>query len=399
MRLVGAKMGSSTRSGLVASPLRQTTFQTLCPQRRRSPRGHRYSRASAGVVTELSRKCCQMKSRNAWRKSRATRLCWLPMKYLAPALLVLGLIATACTDSQREVASQTQSPNLETAPSPTPEPPSAEEMLIDSQSARIAALKEHTEVLRENIESLESTVDDLESKNQEAAQLIVDLEAEGEEAALLIDDLEAESEGKGQLAEDLRSEISEKEEMLEDLRCRSYIDIELVSEGCDWEPPDSMPWQIGGWTLRRWDTGDTLIITYEINDEGTDSRSLSTLSASCVRDANPEAFIQMDVGGVLHEAERDTVYVDYRIGDTERFEVPWSSLGGNTRTTLLPAWGYGVMVLDDLRTGEGTMDVTVSAADGPPFQAAFEIDGIAEVLDMLEPGCGNTNSALRGNSA
>ena len=300
------------------------------------------------------------------------------MKYVVPALLVLGLISAACGDTQREAAPPTQAPTPETALSPTPEPPSAEELLVDSQAAHIADL-------RENIESLESSVEDLESKNQEAAQLI--------------DDLEAESEKMGQLVEDLQSETSVMEEMLNDLRCRSHIDIELVLDGCDWEPPDSMPRQIGAWTWSEWNDEDTLIITYAVEGAGADTRSLPDFSMYCVWGVNSEVFINMTVEGDLHEAGEAIVDVDYRIGGTERLEIPWISWAGSGYTNLSPDWEYNEMMLDDLRTGAGTLEVSINSEDRPPLQAEFEIDGAAEVLDMLEPGCGGKNSALGADAA
>lgn len=322
------------------------------------------------------------------------------MKYLALVLLVLGLLSTACTDSQQNTASPPQTPSSKTASSPTPESPSTEDMLIDSQSARIAALKE-------SIEILESTVEGLEAKDQDAAQLIEGLEAENEEAAQLIEDgvqliedLEAENEEIRQRVEDLQSESSDVEEMLNDLRCRSHIDIELVAGGCDWEPPESMPRQVGGWTWSKWEDEDTLSITYTVSGEGSDLQSQPDLRLYCVWYVNSQVLMGIDVKEPLHKAGEEIVSVDYRIGGTERFEVPWRSYSHSGEGVILsPNWEYYDMVFDDLRTGTGTFELTITADGRPLLQVAFEIDGIAEVFELLEPGCRDRNTAIRGNAA
>lgn len=344
------------------------------------------------------------------------------MRYLAPVLLVLGLISAACGDDQRDAASPTQTTSPETASSP-----SAEEMLIDSQSARIAALKENIEILDEDIKSLESTIEDLESKNQEAAQTIDDrestiedlesknqeaaqqiddlestigaLESKNQEAAQQINDLEAENKDWNELFDVRLLDVLEMEEMLNDLRCRTHIDIELVLGGCDWESPDSMPIQIGGWIWSSYDDGDMLSITYAVAGEGADSQPHFSLRLYCIWDVNPQVFVAIDVGEDLHEAREGVVNVDYQTSGTERFELPWTSRAGSGNTTLSPEWSDNRMVLDDLRTSTGTLEVMITVEGRPPLEAVFEIDGITEVYDLLEPGCRGTDVGLRGNAA
>lgn len=258
--------------------------------------------------------------------------------------------------------------------------------MIDAQQAHIADLKENIEALESTIDDLESTIEELKSENLEAAQLV--------------DELESKSEQVGQQVEDLQSESSEREEMLNDLRCRSHIDVELVPGGCDWEPPDSMPRQVNGWTWSKWDDGDTLSITYAVAGEGEDPLLQPSLRLYCVWGVNSQVFMGIDVRENLHEAGEVIVSVDYLIGGTERFEVPWRSYshsGGGT--SLSPDWGYDDMVLDDLRAGTGTLEVMIAVDDRPPMQAVFEIDGIAEVFELLEPGCRDRNAAIRGNAA
>lgn len=314
------------------------------------------------------------------RSIRATRLGSPLMKYLVPVLLTLGLISTSCDNNQREKAMPTQAPIPEAAPTP-----SAEEMLIDSQSAHIADLQKIIEGLEEDILILESAVEELESKNQDAGRLI--------------DELVAESGEIGKLVEDLQSEGSEMEVMLNDLRCRSHIDIELVPDGCDWKPPDSMPREISGWIWSKYDDGNRLSITYAVDGEGANSLSHFSLRLYCIWNVNPQVYASIDLREALHEDGEDFVSVDYRIGDTERFEVPWRSWASSSHTSLSPDWEFNDMVFDDLRTGTGTFEVTITVDDEPPLQALFEIDGIAVVLEMLEPGCGGTRSALESDAA
>ena len=279
-------------------------------------------------------------------------------------------------------------------------------MLIDSQSARIAALKENIEILESTVEELEARdqeaaqlIEDLEAEDQEAAQLIEELEARDQEAAQLIEELEAKNEEIGQRVEDLQSESSEMEEMLNDLRCRFDIDIELVPGGCDWEPPESMPRQVGGWTLSKWEDEDTLSITYTVDGEGSDPQLQPSLRLYCIWDVNPLVLIAIDVGVSLHEAGEGIVNVDYRVGGVKRFEGPWRSWAGSGYTTITPEWEYDEVVLNDLLTGDGTLDLMITVDSRPPLQVVFEIDGIAEVFELLEPGCRSVNSALRSDTA